>query len=67
MVTEIQTVIACEGWRLYAKRHEGTFWVMNMFYILPTVLFSWIYTFIKTHQIVHLRSVPCIIHNVALK
>lgn len=32
--------------------------VMNMFCISPVVLVLWMYTFIKTHQMVHFRSAP---------
>ena len=52
-----QNYIGCQGggWRRWtAKGHEGTFWVMEKFYIMIVVLVTQLYTLAKTHQILHI-------------
>lgn len=45
------------------RRHEGTFWMMEMFYILIGVLVKWVYPFVEPHQLVYLAFVHFTIHE----
>lgn len=42
---------------LSGKGYEGTFWVMERFYILIGVWVTRVYAFIKTRAIIHLRFI----------
>lgn len=44
-----------EGW--VTKGHKETFGVMDIFIIFTVVMVLKVYTYIKTHQIVHVKQV----------
>ena len=52
-----------DGEELTGKWHEGTFWVglMELFYILFVVMFTGVYPFVKSHQMVHFQWVNFIV------
>lgn len=52
---------AQEGW--FIKGHKKTSGVMSKFIILMVVMVSWLYTYVKTHQIAHFEYVQYIVHQ----
>lgn len=49
--------------RRIKKEYKNTFWMMSMFIILVVVMVSCVYTYVKTHQIVHFKYVQFIVHK----
>ena len=47
--------------KLTAKTYQGTFWVMEMFYILFLMAVTLLCMFVRTHPSVLLKQVPCTI------
>lgn len=45
-----------------AKEHKETSQLMDMFIILSVVMVSWVYTYIKIHQMENFKNVQLIRH-----